>query len=395
MSTEAYNLNDLIDMHGLPDALIDSYSSEWGYAVWGFEDIYSYIDNTENPFNALQNFFDNQSEDDSDIKALGFLSYDIKDIVYPHIEFKSIQTDFPYIWFGKPKKVRRYIVKNSTKYTGSRLLSLIDNIKDISDYKNIIQKIKKELRAGNTYQINFTMEKIFQIHARPIDIYLSIREYAQPQYGYFLNIGSHQVLSFSPEDFFHTKNNIIYTSPMKGTIKRGGDQASDKLFKETLKNCKKNKSEHIMIVDLLRNDLGKICKYGTIDVKNLFEIKSYPTVHQMVSCVYGDLKANIEYTDIFKALCPGGSITGAPKESSMKIIDSLEDYNRGIYTGTIGHIDCNGDMHFNMAIRTMMVKESIAKYGVGGGIVWDSDAIEEWHEAELKSKILDQFIGEK
>ena len=112
----------------------------------------------------------------------------------------------------------------------------------------------------------------------------------------------------------------------------------------------------------------------------------------MVSCIYGKLKGKISYIDIFKALCPGGSITGAPKESSMKIIDLLENYNRGMYTGNIGYIDYNSDMHFNMAIRTMIIKKNIAQYCVGGGIVWDSCAEEEWHEAQLKSKILDKFI---
>ena len=149
-----------------------------------------------------------------------------------------------------------------------------------------------------------------------------------------------------------------------------------------------------MIVDLLRNDLGKICEYGSIDVEELFSIKDCPTVYQMVSCIYGQLKKSINYMDIFQALCPGGSITGAPKESSMKIIDLLENFNRGIYTGTIGYIDYSKDMHFNMAIRTMMIKQNIAQYCVGGGIVWDSSAKEEWHEAQLKSKILDQFIRE-
>ena len=147
-----------------------------------------------------------------------------------------------------------------------------------------------------------------------------------------------------------------------------------------------------MIVDLLRNDLGKICEYGSINVTDLFNIKSYPTVHQMVSCIDGKLKSGTRYVDIFKALCPGGSITGAPKESSMRIIDRLEDYNREVYTGNIGYLDGDGNMHFNMAIRTMMIVENFIKYCVGGGIVWDSIAEDEWKEAQLKSKILDQFI---
>jgi anthranilate/para-aminobenzoate synthase component I len=143
----------------------------------------------------------------------------------------------------------------------------------------------------------------------------------------------------------------------------------------------------------LRNDLGKICQYGSVKVKDLFSIQSYPTVHQMVSCISGEIKRNIQYSDIFKALCPGGSITGAPKESSMQIIDRLENYNRGLYTGNIGYIDNNNNMHFNIAIRTMIVNQNKAQYCVGGGIVWDSDYNNEWKEAELKAAILNQFIG--
>jgi anthranilate/para-aminobenzoate synthase component I len=147
-----------------------------------------------------------------------------------------------------------------------------------------------------------------------------------------------------------------------------------------------------MIVDLLRNDIGKICNYGSVKVKDLFKINSYATVHQMVSCVYGELKNNVKYIDILKALCPGGSITGAPKESSMKIIDSLESYDREIYTGGIGYIDQQSNMYFNIAIRTMIAQNDILNYSVGGGIVWDSIASQELDEAHLKSKILDKFI---
>ena len=400
MNKAIYNLHDLINQYGPPDALVDNYSSESGYAIWGFEEFYSLsqkeiynnIESGADPFDTVQKLINIWSEDNSDVKVLGFLSYDIKNILYSHIQFKALNTNFPYMWFGKPKKIRRYFIEQDNNNPDTKLLSIISDIKNLSQYKNIIKKIKRELKAGNTYQINLTMEKIFKIHANPIDIYLAIREYAQPQYGYYLNIGLHQILSFSPEEFFHTEGKQIYTYPMKGTIERDKNKDIDETLKKTLKNSTKDKAEHIMIVDLLRNDLGKICEYGSVNVKNLFSINSYPTVHQMVSCIHGVLKENIQYIDIFKALCPGGSITGAPKESSMRIIDSLENYNRDIYTGAIGHINHNGDMYFNMAIRTMMIKQNIAKYCVGGGIVWDSCANKEWHEAQLKGKILDQFI---
>ena len=397
IDTKVYNLYDLINLHGAPDALIDNHSMEYGYAVWGFDDIYSYTVtdklNDHDPFDNLQEFFNRLDLFESDVKAVGFLSYDIKNFLYNHINFKSIlNLKFPLIWFGKPKKILRYDLQSDYLKSEERFLDLYRDIKDLSVYRALIQKIKNQLEQGNTYQINLTMNKIFTSIKSPLDIYLSIRNYAKPDFGYFLNIGSKYILSFSPEEFFNTKQNQIYTYPMKGTIKRKSNNSLDMALKQKLKNSKKDKSEHVMIVDLLRNDLGKICEYGSINVTDLFNIKSYPTVHQMVSCIDGKLKSDTRYVDIFKALCPGGSITGAPKESSMRIIDRLEDYNREVYTGNIGYLDGDGNMHFNMAIRTMMIVENFIKYCVGGGIVWDSIAEDEWKEAQLKSKILDQFI---
>ena len=153
-------------------------------------------------------------------------------------------------------------------------------------------------------------------------------------------------------------------------------------------NSEKDRAEHIMIVDLIRNDLGKICKFGSVNVKNLFGVKSFNTIHHMVTEVIGELKPKINETDIFKALFPGGSITGAPKQRAIEIIDEIENYSRGLYTGAMGIILNNGDMIFNIAIRTLTLKNNLIKYPVGGGIVWDSDPDDERMEAIQKSKIL-------
>ena len=179
---------------------------------------------------------------------------------------------------------------------------------------------------------------------------------------------------------------------MKGTRGRSLDNDVDKKLKLELKDSKKDKAEHLMIVDLLRNDIGKISKYGGVKVSNMFNIKSFNTVHQMISCIEGDLKNNIKESDIIKALFPGGSITGAPKESAMKIIDKLENYSRDIYTGSIGYINDKGDLKFNIAIRTMILENNNGIYPVGGGIVWDSDAEDEWNETKIKSEILSSLL---
>jgi len=397
------NLNELINKYGQPDALIDNYASGSGYAVWGFDQTYHYSAGGQYyndkkidclSLNFLDDLLNDWAQSHQLIKALGFLSYDVKNIFYPHLNFKNTSSALPYIWFIKPRLVKSYDIDINYSKSKDILLSQLKAPVNLSKYKNLIKEIKNELKAGNTYQINLTMKNIFEMHKNPIDSYLQIRNYAKPHYGYYLNIGNHQILSFSPEQFFYTDNNFIYTYPMKGTIKRSKDDLIDNQLKQDLYDSIKDKAEHIMIVDLLRNDLGKICKYGSVKVKDLFSVESYPTVHQMVSCVLGEMNKNIKYSDIFKALCPGGSITGAPKESSMKIIDRLEDYNRGLYTGNIGYIDHNKNMHFNIAIRTMIINQNKAKYCVGGGIVWDSDYRNEWEEAKLKAKILDQFIKE-
>ena len=200
------------------------------------------------------------------------------------------------------------------------------------------------------------------------------------------------ILSFSPERYFKKESNMIYSYPMKGTRKRSNNLNQDQKLKLELKKSAKDRAEHLMIIDLIRNDLGKISKIGSVKVENIFNIESHKTVHQMVSCVKGELKNKITEFDIIKALFPGGSITGAPKESSMKIIDKLEGYNRNLYTGTIGYIKNNGDMNFNMSIRTMMINKNDVIYPVGGGIVWDSEAQKEWDEAQIKSKILSKIL---
>ena len=218
-----------------------------------------------------------------------------------------------------------------------------------------------------------------------------MREMARPHYGMYLNQKDFQILSFSPEQFFRTKNRKIESFPMKGTRPRSNDLIMDERLASELFQSVKDRAEHLMIVDLIRNDLGKICDYDSVKVDNLYGIQSFETVHQMVSQVYGQLQNSITESDIIRALFPGGSITGAPKEKSMEIIDTLEGYQRGIYTGCLGYIQPNGDMDFNIAIRTMTIQNEKAVYPVGGGIVWDSDSLEEWQEAQQKGAILKSF----
>ena len=396
------SLFDLINEYGEPDALIDNHSESVGYAIWGFDEVvYQINDSTYhnhqkvrcNSFELLHKLINKWSTDINTIKSVGFMSYDIKNIIYPHIQFKKLKSNFPFFWFAKPSMIKPYSIQsNRFKEDSFKFLSKIKGLDSLSNYSKIINKIKKELFQGNSYQINYTMEQKYKIDLNSIDVYLLMRQIAKPQYGYFLKIKDYDILSFSPESFFHTEKNKIFTYPMKGTINKGKNKQENDELKNKLMQSSKDRAEHIMIVDLLRNDLGKICEFGSVKTKDLFSVQSFTTINQMVSCIYGNLKNGVSFIDIIKALCPGGAITGAPKESSMKIIDLLESYNREIYTGAIGHIDINNDFKFNIAIRTMLIKDQIAKYCVGGGIVWDSQEEEELHEAQLKSNILNEFI---
>ena len=261
-------------------------------------------------------------------------------------------------------------------------------------YKDIIKKIKHELRLGNTYQINFTNDKHYECSHHGFDMYMYLRNYAKPKYGFYINYAKFKILSLSPELFFKKSGNIIQSYPMKGTKKRNTNQKIDSQLKKELKHSVKDRAEHLMIVDLLRNDIGKIAIPGSVHVNKLYKVQSYSTVHQMISKVEAKLEKKIKEIDIIKALFPGGSVTGAPKENSMKIIDRLENYSRDLYTGSIGFIKPNGDSIFNIAIRTMTMSKKLGVYPVGGGIIWDSDSKEEWNEAQLKSEIIKTNISE-
>ena len=398
-------LNELTQKYGAPDILIDSSCKNSNrYAAWGFKEIFEikkngcFINNKlikGEPFSLLQNFItqSKNNNNNKEVACIGFISYEFKNIIYDHISFKNQGADnFPLLWFCKPKLIKSYSEKNQIENSKESLI-MIQDILSLSEYEEKIDLIKSHLKNGNVYQINFTSKKkLKSTFNNSFDLYNALQSKVKPKEGFFLHTNKFDILSFSPESFIKIDNGIIQTLPIKGTRARSINKTKDLALKKELIDSKKDKAEHLMIVDLLRNDLGKICEYGSINVTDLFNIKSYPTVHQMVSCIDGKLKSDTRYVDIFKALCPGGSITGAPKESSMRIIDRLEDYNREVYTGNIGYLDGDGNMHFNMAIRTMMIVENFIKYCVGGGIVWDSIAEDEWKEAQLKSKILDQFI---
>jgi para-aminobenzoate synthetase / 4-amino-4-deoxychorismate lyase len=257
-----------------------------------------------------------------------------------------------------------------------------------AEYCDRILEIKARIAAGETYQVNFTDKISFSPPSSPAATFAALAKQQPVAYSAFLNVAGHHILSLSPELFFRSNAGRIVTRPMKGTMSRGLDAVEDAQAAVHLQNDEKNRSEHVMIVDLLRNDLGRICNTGSIQVDGLFSVERYETLLQMTSTVSGILRPKISYYDIFRSLFPSGSVTGAPKIQTMEIIRKLEREPRGVYTGAIGFISPGGTSVFNVAIRTLVIRNGRAQMGVGGGIVADSDPEDEYRECLLKASFL-------
>jgi para-aminobenzoate synthetase/4-amino-4-deoxychorismate lyase len=315
--------------------------------------------------------------------AAGFLSYEAACAFDPVLETKST-AEFPCLWFGLYSKPRVVELPKS-----EQLRETVEWQPTIhrEAYNSAIVKIKDHIAAGQTYQVNFTMRLQADFTGRAWDLFLHLTQ-DQNKHAAYVNMGSYVVCSASPELFFQLDRDIITCCPMKGTVQRGRTTIEDKQQSEWLKNSEKNRAENVMIVDMIRNDLGKIAEMGSVSVPKLFEVERYPTLWQMTSTVTARTHSSI--SEIFAALFPCASITGAPKISTMNIIDKLENTPRKIYTGSIGYISPDRKAKFNVAIRTVLVdiKLQKAEYGVGGGIVWDSTHADEYAEALLKARVL-------
>lgn len=274
-------------------------------------------------------------------------------------------------------------------------------------YLKSIEKIQDLIRLGNTYQTNLTREIKVMWKEKPNaeKMFLRLRKKNPAPFAAFLQRNNDTVISASPERFLHIENNIIVTSPIKGTRQRGENNDDDQKLRNELLKSQKDIAENVMIVDLLRNDLGKISKFGTVTVEKLCDLETHPTLFHLVSTISGKLKDDLTIAEIIRAVFPCGSITGCPKISTMKIIDEIEPTSRGLSMGAIGislpnlqfpistsatqvqnSVGFTFDM--NVAIRTLVITDNIGKFNVGGGIVIDSIPADEYTETETKSKAL-------
>jgi para-aminobenzoate synthetase / 4-amino-4-deoxychorismate lyase len=325
---------------------------------------------------------------DSGYYAAGFLTYESAPAFDSAFRVKN-GSSMPLLWFGIYSKP----VNEHLSSAGDFTLTEWKPSTTRDTYERAINYIKQCIESGDTYQTNYTIRLHSQFHGDDLAFYDRLRNAQSSKYCAYIQTGDHSILSASPELFFHLENGKITTRPMKGTIKRGASFSEDAENAKWLFHSEKNRAENVMIVDLLRNDLGMIAESGTVSVEKLFEIEQYPTVHQMTSTISAKISETATLMDIFKGIFPCGSITGAPKISTMRIIAELETEPREVYCGAIGYITPNKEAIFNVPIRTVLIdhKSGEAVYGVGGGITWDSTSEGEYHEILAKAKVLKEL----
>ena len=314
-------------------------------------------------------------------------------------------SDFPLAWFGVYQ--RPFVFDPASGDFGPELLPQMQNLSSLGDpaketcrvshcrlaisrddYCAKVEAVRDYIAAGDTYQVNLTSKVRFDFEGSPAALFAQLRDQQRVPYAAFLNLGKWKILSLSPELFLRIRDRHIVTRPMKGTAPRGLNLCDDLRLQSWLHTDPKNRSENVMIVDLLRNDLGRIAEIGSIRAAHLFAVEKYETLFQMTSTVSGTLRQGTPLLEIFRATFPCGSVTGAPKVRTMQIIRELEPAPRGVYTGSIGYFAPNGDAVFNVAIRTVVLNGNSGEMGVGGGIVFDSRPAQEYEECQLKAQFL-------
>lgn len=324
---------------------------------------------------------------DAGYYAAGYVSYEAAPAFHPEMKVRP-GGEMPLIWFGifdKPK-TSFSLSEEMQPYSVSEW-KMASSIKQ---YKEGIQQIKQAIEEGDTYQVNYTERLFAEFQGSERAFYRQLARNQQADYGAYLDLGRFHVLSASPELFFKVNNSQLTAKPMKGTAPRGRTTEEDREQITGLQASEKEQAENLMIVDLLRNDMSRLAEPGTVNAEPLFTVETYPTVHQLTSTVTAKLDETKTILDWFQALFPCGSITGAPKISTMKYIAELEQTPREVYCGAIGYITPDKNAIFNVPIRTVVIdqEKGTAHYGVGGGITWDSTSEGEYRELQTKAEVL-------
>ena len=319
--------------------------------------------------------------------AAGFVAYEAAPAFDPALRVSGQPSAFPLLWFGL---FRAPVVRERFAFTSPPNPLRMSWAPSISRnaYSARIAQLREYLYRGDTYQVNFTLRLRSSFDGDSRALFAQLVQAQGPHYSAYLRTGAFTLCSASPELFFRLDHDTLESRPMKGTIRRGLTSEEDLELAGQLRLSEKNRAENVMIVDMIRNDMGRIAVPGSVSPVRLFDVERYPTVWQMTSTV--TCRTLASFPEILSALFPCASITGAPKPRTMEIISELEDSPRRIYTGAIGYIGPDRQAQFNVAIRTILLDESrrAAEYGVGGGIVWDSSPQEEYDECLLKAAVL-------
>lgn len=373
------------------------------------------ITDTKNALSLLQNFIDEKKA-----WLFGSISYDLKNEIEHLSSSNADNIKFPLLHFFEPKFVIESIhnlwylnydsnTTNSleaealmqliystaqSNYTQTSTLKLTEKVQK-EEYIKTIDELKKHIQLGNIYEINYCQE-YYAINAiiQPVAVYEKLNAISKAPLAAFCKFNHHYLISSSPERYIKKSGNYLLSQPIKGTAKRSSNNAEDELIKTALKNNLKEQTENVMIVDLVRNDLSKIAAKGSVQVDELFGTYSFKQVHQLISTVSCTLPKNTNFTDIIKATFPMGSMTGAPKVSAMKLIEAFEKTKRGLYSGTIGYINPEGDFDFSVVIRSILYNSNTNNVSlmVGSAITAQADAEQEYNECLLKAKALIEVL---
>ena len=356
----------------------NSFSGEW----WLFEQPLAII-STAAQAEVLPALLETETYTRNGYFAAGFLSYEAAPAFDSAMQTHQPQ-GFPLLYFGIYRQPQ--VVQLPEVSPEWHLQWQIDT--DLLKYRSAIEQIKSAIARGDTYQVNYTIRQFAPFTGDPYQLFFALANHAP--YAAFIDLPQFAICSASPELFFTKQAQRLFTRPMKGTAPRGRTLQEDLYWRRFLENSEKDRAENAMIADMMRNDLGKICQTGTVEVVQPFRIEKYHTVWQMTTGVMGETSAGL--TDIFKALFPCASITGAPKIKTMEIIKNVEDSPRKIYTGNIGFITPEGDAQFNVAIRTALVdkQHKQIEFGIGSGVVWDSQPDLEYEECLSKARVIEK-----
>ena len=321
--------------------------------------------------------------------AAGFVSYEAAAGLNPDLPAAE-PGGMPLVWFGIFSERHECRPGTAGAETGDCRVSPPVTAMDRASYGVAIAAIRAAIARGETYQINFTTRQRFGFQGTPFALYRRMCRNQQAPFCAWIDAGSRRILSASPELFFSMKDGLLTMRPMKGTAPRAASPDADRAERERLAASPKERAENLMIVDLVRNDLATIAETGSVTVPSLFDVEAYPTVYQMTSTVTARPRPGIGITDIFTALFPCGSVTGAPKRRTMEIIGDLERESRGVYCGAIGYCSPGGEAVFSVAIRTAILDMAThtGELGLGSGITWDSEAGAEYRECLAKGAFL-------